>query len=61
MIKKITYGIAKRFVLYTGIFYLVLPFILPSLIYAPIKEQTKAALKVQDIYLKTSDNVKINV
>ena len=42
-------------------YYLVLPFVLPSLIYGPIKEQTKSTLNVQDIYLNTSDNVKINV
>jgi len=42
-------------------YYLVFPVTLPSLIYAPIKEQTKSSLKLQDIYLTTSDNVKVNV
>lgn len=62
MLKKIAYGIIKRFIFILIIFYyLIFPIILPSLIYAPIKEQTKSSLKVQDIYLTTSDNVKINV
>jgi len=54
--------IIKRLIFLLVLYYLILPFILPSFIYAPIKEQTGSALKkVQDIYLTTSDNVKINV
>jgi len=61
MIKKITYGIAKRLIFLVVLYYLILPFVLPSLIYGPIKEQTKSTLNLQDIYLTTSDKVKINV
>lgn len=66
MIKKIALGIAKRiifyFVVFLTLYYLIFPFALPALIYAPIKEHTESSIKkVQDIYLTTSDNVKINI
>lgn len=43
------------------IYYLILPFVLPSLIYIPTKEEIKPFLNFRDIYIKTSDNVKIDV
>lgn len=53
--------IVKRLIFLLVIYYLVLPFVLPSLIYVPIKEQTKPSLSnIHDMYLTASDNVKIN-
>lgn len=60
MIKQLKVNPIRLVIMLLIVYFVIVPLMVPAMIYYPIKQNTQPYTKVKDFYITTSDNVKIN-